>query len=465
MTIKILIKKDTVLTSIKIMGTLFLLTGMLIASGSQRYSLSSLHAKNTLLKSVTLYYYDYFPFKKKYNQLKTTECSRYSAKLSEKNSDTLRCRQYIQILKSYNVVDRWKVQERKKGYVPLMVNASGVAGIHAHILSIESWNSSSHKTLKNNRANRVTGIFRRYVMDVKQYTFKNLQTGKITRVNATPNHPFYVLNKKKFISVNQISPVDTLISDKGQKLHILCHKKHSCGVTLNKGYPVLVYNLEVRDNHTYFVSVEGILVHNCHVPFRMHQFTNEDRDLLPIGYKIAEKRLGTASAAGILAQVNSKHGIDKTLFLWLHGKMDPYAKYPLVINKRSLSVDDFIAECLNFDYSGYESICIINCAPNKISKMDLAKAFFQELADRTNKSVVYNTKGKIWSTMDYLGRPGDESVNKLRAVIRGRDSEFIGSRLVYTEEQAAALSDSVEFTEIGPFDFFRIIYPQHLNNG
>ena len=99
----------------------------------------------------------------------------------------------------------------------------------------------------------VIGKFIRYVTDVRTYTFKD-SLGNISRINATPNHPFYVQNKHGFVAIGNVSSKDTLLglASYGDKhmagaVHLVCPKgKYShCGVAYrNDGLPVSVYNLE-----------------------------------------------------------------------------------------------------------------------------------------------------------------------------------------------------------------------------
>ena len=56
------------------------------------------------------------------------------------------------------------------------------------------------------RSSPVIGRFQRYAPIVKTYTFRNLTTGKISTVDATPNHPFYVKNKKAFVPSLRFAP-------------------------------------------------------------------------------------------------------------------------------------------------------------------------------------------------------------------------------------------------------------------
>ena len=117
----------------------------------------------------------------------------------------------------------------------------------------------------------VIGKFMRYVTDVRTYTFIDSQR-RISHINATPNHPFYVKNKHGFVAIGNVSANDTLVGAIGLggkqvdgAVHLVCDKgKHShCGAAfMGNGFPVSVYNLEVYRRHVYRVGGGGIMVHN-----------------------------------------------------------------------------------------------------------------------------------------------------------------------------------------------------------
>ena len=74
-------------------------------------------------------------------------------------------------------------------------------------------------------------------------------------VKATPAHPFWAMGKG-WIEAGHLKIGDKLLLSSGQAVEISFISKES----LNE--PVLVYNFEVEDWHTYFVSDVGVLVHN-----------------------------------------------------------------------------------------------------------------------------------------------------------------------------------------------------------
>ncbi|MED7789632.1 hypothetical protein [Francisella sp. 19X1-34] len=126
----------------------------------------------------------------------------------------------------------------------------------------------------------VIGTFKRYAPVVKTYTFKDLTTGKISKVTSTLGHKYYVKNRTvnniigkntHYISISRVRSDDTLISQAGDKIKLICpiNKTSHCGELYNKDHkPINVYNLEIYNKHHYFVGKINILVHNvkCTTP-------------------------------------------------------------------------------------------------------------------------------------------------------------------------------------------------------
>ena len=127
--------------------------------------------------------------------------------------------------------------------------------------------------------NRVTGKFKRYVTDVRQYKFKTIKTGVISTVNSTPGHLFYVTGRHRFMPVTDISSQDRLITASGEQVQLLCRpkqKKH-CGVPLNQGLPVAVFNFEVYRRHVYFIGDTAVMVHNMCGNDKQNQIKKPER--------------------------------------------------------------------------------------------------------------------------------------------------------------------------------------------
>ncbi|WP_375163083.1 polymorphic toxin-type HINT domain-containing protein [Paenibacillus sp. SC116] len=96
-------------------------------------------------------------------------------------------------------------------------------------------------------------------------------------IEATAEHPFW-LNGKGWTEVKDLNVGDLLVTSDGSKLEIDRIKKESREAT--------VYNFEVADFQSYFVSNLGVWVHNCAVNGvtrllnNMPEFTGSNREKL-----------------------------------------------------------------------------------------------------------------------------------------------------------------------------------------
>ena len=207
------------------------------------------------LEKVSLIYYQYFPCHRLncYRHVKGCRVV-YRASVSDPVSRRFfQCTATMQFLRPAKTVKKWQMPDDNGEHLSIKVKKPGTCNVHDHMTSI-----------RETAANRVTGKFKRYVLDVRQYTFKTIKTGMISTVNATPGHLFYVTGRHRFMPVTSISSQDRLITASGEKVQLLCHsgqKKH-CGVSLNRGLPVPVFNFEVGQRHIYFIGDTAVMVHN-----------------------------------------------------------------------------------------------------------------------------------------------------------------------------------------------------------
>ena len=218
-------------------------------------------ASKSLLK-VDVFYYRDFPYRQHYAHRGMNGCIKMPA------AGIVRCKEIISLLREENTINNWLRIQNKKGYLPLTMKASGITNTVGHISKITpvGFSSVNKKTADVNSPYRpATGIFIRHVTDVRQYTFKNIKTNVVFSVKATPEHPVYSVNRQAFIPVSHLSTEDYMLSEDGQKIHLICPQglKNSCGVSFNKGGITSVYNVETSQRHTYFVQSEKLLVHNC----------------------------------------------------------------------------------------------------------------------------------------------------------------------------------------------------------
>ena len=209
-------------------------------------------------------YHRDFPYKKSYDKKQIKDCYKFYKKMGEK---VLRCRERIVLLRPLKVIASWLDRQEKSGYLNFSVKDMDIHNVHSHIKLIKLYSdqfkqASAHGKYKS----MVTGLFMRHTFDVKNYTFITKKTNKISKMNVTSNHLFYVKNKNIFIPISQVSSEDLLINKTGDLISLAVagsHIKHSSYLDNNK--PIVVYNLELSTRHTYFVGEQYILVHNNYV--------------------------------------------------------------------------------------------------------------------------------------------------------------------------------------------------------
>ncbi|MGV3278240.1 enterotoxin A family protein [Rickettsiales bacterium LUAb2] len=133
----------------------------------------------------------------------------------------------------------------------------------------------------------VTGTFRHYSTDVRKYILKDIKTGSIQAIEATPNHAFYVQNRttfnkalnqqSHFIEIQYITSEDKLINEAGNQVQLICNNKVCSKQLVKNNKPIAVYNLEIykqhqylvvsnKTNHNIFKLNNAVLVHNICEP-------------------------------------------------------------------------------------------------------------------------------------------------------------------------------------------------------
>lgn len=90
--------------------------------------------------------------------------------------------------------------------------------------------------------------------DNKAYNTDKEENNSI-RIDCIPKHPFYVVNYG-FKYASELLVGDKIISLSGDIYEIVSNEYEHLNL------PVKVYNFEVEDWHTYFVTQDGLLVHN-----------------------------------------------------------------------------------------------------------------------------------------------------------------------------------------------------------
>ena len=201
-------------------------------------------------QKIEFHYYQNFPWKKAYEHSKNHACTK---KYSVNRQPFLSCQASTYLLRPADTANPRQYSKTGQRYGPGAIKMP-----HRHTTAVTP-------AEKLSLSRQVTGLFITWALNVKSYTFRNTVTGAITRINATPSHPFYVLNKKKFLPVKEVFPSDRLITSKGESVVPVCPagRHNHCGKVYAHGAPVPVYNLEVYDKHQYFAGQTSVLVHNC----------------------------------------------------------------------------------------------------------------------------------------------------------------------------------------------------------
>ena len=221
------------------------------------------------LNEVNLIYHEDFPYIKPRNYQPIPECSLLQEK-PERGHSLLRCTEHIKLLLPSASAAIWKKEQKQQGYINLhakQITRDYVnTNIHAHIILIKPTRMGTEEISRSTNAHPVTALFIRHATNVRTYQFKNLQTGAISTINATTDHPFYSKNKKTFIPIGSASSSDRFTTDTGQEIRLICPQKKvkHCGTPYKNGQLTTVYNITTYLKHTYFVGKKDhILVHNC----------------------------------------------------------------------------------------------------------------------------------------------------------------------------------------------------------
>ncbi len=214
-------------------------------------------------EEVDFTYTDDFPYQSAYPHKTITGCEKF---INTEGKPVLCCTEHMNLLRPKALVKQWQQEQQHHGWVPITIKEFGINDVHGHITAIKPTHTDTTKINLRARAIRpVIATFERHTLNVRTYTFKDQKTGKLSVVDATPNHKFYVENKKIFESIQDVSPNDQLLSDNGDAIQLICANNQSshCGKVYDpQKRPVRVYNLEVYRQHRYFVGSDHVLVHN-----------------------------------------------------------------------------------------------------------------------------------------------------------------------------------------------------------
>ena len=211
------------------------------------------------LKRVDMVYYIDFPWHKKYENKIVRGCHLFFLHSGNK---VLRCEENISLLRPRHIIKSWQKQQYQMGFLPLTIKEFGIKNVRGYIKKNKSVPLNiSPPYGQNTEARSVIGRFVRHVTDVRKYQFRNTVTGKLSSILATPNHPFYVKNRRRFIPLEAILSEDEMVQRNGQIIKMICSYGSHCGAQAKEGI-VSVYNLEIAQRHTYFLGHDFILAHN-----------------------------------------------------------------------------------------------------------------------------------------------------------------------------------------------------------
>ena len=252
-------------------------------------SIAKDHIKNTDIaipkidqQEIDLVYYKVFPAHKFLRNTDIVDCTvkPETVSLRQKNHHSvLICKEKVNLLRDKKTVSLWQKENRLHGFILLDMPEIGLCHVKAHVVVVKNTSKFSDKNIKYLNGSNinpadimrpVTGVFIRHVANVRQYLLKNIRTGRISAVNVTPGHRFYVSNRQAFIPIGKVSISDELITDTGDEVRIIADskgglQKNNSDKTEYDGTLKRVYNLEVSKKHIYFVSDLHVLVHNQYV--------------------------------------------------------------------------------------------------------------------------------------------------------------------------------------------------------
>ena len=124
----------------------------------------------------------------------------------------------------------------------------GVAG-PAKVVSV-----SAYPPIEEGNGKVVTGLFRHTAGELLNVAVEGIDDP----IGTTPEHPFWSEDRQAFIPAGDLRAGETLRLVTGNTVRIT-------GIT-RRGPPEPVYNLEVSNQHVYYVSDAGVLVHNSYLP-------------------------------------------------------------------------------------------------------------------------------------------------------------------------------------------------------
>jgi hypothetical protein len=149
--------------------------------------------------------------------------------------------------------------------------------------------------LETGEGRLVTGTFAHQSGEV----FDIAVDGLTEPIGCTGAHPFWSEDRHAFIPARDLRPGETLRTESGTLRQIT-------RITPRRGPPVPVFNVEVDAEHVYFVSVDGVLVHNAYTGTASKCVESVD-EFLKDGYDTLSRRTDLAGQA---------HHLNQTAAFW-----------------------------------------------------------------------------------------------------------------------------------------------------
>jgi hypothetical protein len=138
-----------------------------------------------------------------------------------------------------------KQQAQIGGEVWVEVPECGISGL-AKLLSIEPC-----PLIENKEGHVITGTFKHVADRIIDIWIE----GEPNPIGCTPNHPFWCEDVNNFVPVGQLQV--------GSKLRLLNNSiVNVLQIKEREKHNQYVYNIEVHSQHTYYVGMNGVLVHN-----------------------------------------------------------------------------------------------------------------------------------------------------------------------------------------------------------
>lgn len=149
--------------------------------------------------------------------------------------------------------------------------------------------------IANGNGKVVTGTFRHHGAQVIDLSIE----GQKSPIGVTPNHYFWSADANAYRRADELQRGERLLTADGTRPHVI-------GISVRAGVHA-VYNLEVHSEHVYFVSPDGIVVHNTSLPWAEY----ESRVLKALGLsrKNLHRRI-VSEEWGMTRYVDKKHGMD-----------------------------------------------------------------------------------------------------------------------------------------------------------